>query len=26
VKEWKFLPASEETTMIVEFSFTGSGT
>jgi TonB family protein len=26
VKEWKFLPASEETTMVVEFSFTGSGT
>jgi TonB family protein len=25
VKEWKFLPALEETTMIVEFSFTGSG-
>lgn len=25
VKEWKFMPASEETTQIVEFSFTGSG-
>jgi TonB family protein len=24
VKEWKFLPASDETTLIVEFSFTGS--
>ena len=24
VKEWKFLPASEETTQIVEFSFTSS--
>jgi TonB family protein len=24
VKEWKFLPASEDTTLIVEFSFTGS--
>ena len=26
VKEWKFLPAPEETTQIVEFSFTNSGT
>jgi TonB family protein len=26
VKEWKFLPGPEETTQIVEFSFTGSGT
>jgi TonB family protein len=26
VKEWKFVPASEETTLVVEFSFTGSGT
>jgi TonB family protein len=26
VKEWKFMPATEETTQIVEFSFTGSGT
>jgi TonB family protein len=26
VKEWKFLPAPEETTMVVEFSFSGSGT
>jgi TonB family protein len=25
VKEWKFLPAPEETTQIVEFSFTSSG-
>jgi TonB family protein len=24
VKEWKFLPASDETILIVEFSFTGS--
>jgi TonB family protein len=24
VKEWKFLPAADETTLIVEFSFTGS--
>jgi TonB family protein len=24
VKEWKFLPASEETTLIIEFSFTAS--
>jgi TonB family protein len=26
VKEWKFLPGSEETTQIVEFTFTNSGT
>ena len=26
VKEWKFLPGPEESTQIVEFSFTGSGT
>jgi TonB family protein len=26
VKEWKFVSASEETTLVVEFSFTGSGT
>jgi TonB family protein len=26
VKEWKFVPASEETTLVVEFSFSGSGT
>ena len=26
VKEWKFLPGPEETTQIVEFSFTNSGT
>jgi TonB family protein len=26
VKEWKFVPAPEETTLVVEFSFTGSGT
>jgi TonB family protein len=26
VKEWKFVPGSEETTQIVEFSFTNSGT
>ncbi|MDQ1409798.1 MAG: hypothetical protein QOJ41_1533 [Acidobacteriaceae bacterium] len=26
VKEWKFLPSSDETTQIVEFSFTSSGT
>jgi len=25
VKEWKFVPASEETTQIVEFTFTSSG-
>jgi TonB family protein len=25
VKEWKFVPAPEETTLVVEFSFTGSG-
>jgi TonB family protein len=25
VKEWKFVPASEETTQIVEFTFTNSG-
>lgn len=25
IKEWKFYPASEETTQIVEFDFTGSG-
>jgi TonB family protein len=25
VKEWKFLPAAEETTQVVEFDFTGSG-
>jgi TonB family protein len=25
VKEWKFLPAPDETTQIVEFSFTSSG-
>ena len=25
VKEWKFMPASEETTQIVEFTFTSSG-
>ena len=24
VKEWKFLPAPEETTQVVEFDFTGS--
>ncbi len=26
VKEWKFVPGPEETTQIVEFSFTSSGT
>jgi TonB family protein len=26
VKEWKFLPAADETTQIVEFTFTNSGT
>jgi TonB family protein len=26
VKEWKFVPAPEETTLVVEFSFTSSGT
>ena len=26
VKEWKFVPGSEETTQIVEFTFTSSGT
>jgi TonB family protein len=25
VKEWKFFPAPEETTQVVEFDFTGSG-
>jgi TonB family protein len=25
VKEWKFLPAADETTQIVEFTFTNSG-
>jgi TonB family protein len=25
VKEWKFLPAPEETTQVVEFDFNGSG-
>src|ERR1700733_7363840 len=25
VKEWKFVPAADETTQIVEFSFTSSG-
>jgi TonB family protein len=25
VKEWKFFPATEETTQIVEFDFTGTG-
>jgi TonB family protein len=25
VKEWKFFPAAEETTQVVEFDFTGSG-
>ena len=25
VKEWKFMPAAEETTQVVEFEFTGSG-
>jgi TonB family protein len=25
VKEWKFVPAAEETTQIVEFTFTSSG-
>jgi len=25
VKEWKFLPAPEESTQIVEFDFTGAG-
>jgi TonB family protein len=25
VKEWKFVPSSEETTQIVEFTFTSSG-
>ena len=25
VKEWKFMPAAEETTQVVEFDFTGSG-
>jgi hypothetical protein len=24
VKEWKFLPAPEESTQVVEFDFTGS--
>jgi TonB family protein len=25
VKEWKFLPAAEETTQVVEFDFSGAG-
>jgi TonB family protein len=25
VKEWKFLPAPEESTQVVEFDFTGAG-
>ena len=25
VKEWKFFPAAEETTQVVEFDFTGGG-